>query len=136
MKFQDAAQLEQALQGIESNIAKYTERAYKAEEAKSRVEKELVTVKEQLSQLQAQNRQQAQIITQMNLGGVPIPAGSAEDIDWQIVQEKHQIAARLLSQASQEAKSGIDLLLKNAPVLAEVAQMLKDIGRITEERTR
>jgi hypothetical protein len=131
----DAAQLEAALQGIESNLTKQVNRANKAEQEKSRLEKESSALIEQVAQLQAQNRQQAALIAQMNHSGIPIPTTSAADLDWYTIQEKHKTASRLLLQASQEAKSGIDLLLKNAPVLAEVAQMLKDLGRISEEKT-
>lgn len=132
---QDEAQLEQALQGIESNIAKHADRANKAEQSSQRMEKELTSTKEQLAQSQAQNRQQAAIIQQMNMGGVPIPNASPADLDWYSIQEKHQIAMRMLSQASQEAHKGLELLTKNAPVLVEVLSLLKDAGKISEDRS-
>lgn len=85
-------------------------------------------------QLQAQTRQQAALISQMNLGGIPIPTASPSELDWYTVHEKHQMALRMLTQASQEAKTGIELLLKNAPILQEVTLLLKDSGKISEER--
>lgn len=87
-------------------------------------------------QLQAQTRQQAAIIEQMNRGGVPIPTATPTDLDWFAVHEKHQIAVRMLAQASQDAKTGLDLLLKNAPVLTELALLLKDVGRVSESNSR
>ena len=92
-------------------------------------------MKEQVAHLQAQNRQQAAIIQQMNLGGVPIPNSAPAELDWFSVHEKHQLAMRMLSQASQEAHTGLELLTKNAPVLAEVLSLLKDVGKISDERS-
>lgn len=133
---QDAEQLEQALQGIETNIAKHVERANKAESSAHRLEKELSAMRDQVAQLQTQNRQQAAIISQMNLGGIPIPNIAPAELDWHTVQEKHQLAVRMLTQASQEAQTGLELLTKNVPVLADLASLLKDLGKISDERTR
>lgn len=133
---QDAIQLEQALQGIETNLAKYVERATKAEVEKSRLEVECARAKEQVRQLQAQTRQQAAIIQQMNLGGIPIPTATSAELDWYTVHEKHQLAIRMLTQATQEAKAGLDLILKNGQALTEVAILLKDISKVSEERSR
>lgn len=130
----DEAQLERALEAIESNIAKHTDRANKSEQNSHRLEKELAALKEQLAHSQAQNRQQAAIIQQMNHGGVPIPNASPADLDWYSVHEKHQLAMRMLSQASQEAHTGLELLTKNAPVLVEVLSLLRDVGKISDER--
>lgn len=117
-------------------MAKHIERSNKAEAEKSRLERDLHAAQEQVRQLQAQTRQQAAIITQMNHGGVPIPTATPSELDWHTVNEKHKIAIQLLTQASQEAKTGLDLILKNAPVLSEVALMLRDLGRISEDRAR
>lgn len=124
------------MQGIESNITKQAERANKAEISAQHLEKELTAAREQMAQLHVQNRQQAAIIQQMNLGGVPIPNTSPTELDWYSIQEKHQLAMRMLSQASQEARAGLELLTKNAPVLVEVLSILKDVGKVSDERAQ
>jgi multidrug resistance efflux pump len=100
------------------------------------MEAELRALQEQVRQLQAQTRQQAAVIEQMNMGGIPIPSAAPSDLDWFTVQQKHKMAMRMLSQASQEANTGLELLIKNAPVLNEVALLLRDLGRISDDRSR
>ena len=100
------------------------------------MEADLRAAQEQVRQLQAQNRQQAAVIEQMNLGGVPIPTASAAELDWFSIQQKHKLALRMLSHASQEATAGLELLMKNAPVLNDVALLLRDINRISDDRSR
>ena len=93
-------------------------------------------MKEQLGLLQAQTRQQAAIISQMNLGGVPIPTASPAELDWYTVHEKHLMAIRMLTQASQEAKTGLELLLKNAPIIQDVTLLLKDAAKVSDDRSK
>jgi len=55
---------------------------------------------------------------------------STSDVDWNIVREKSQLAMSMMSKSAQEAKAGLQMLMKNASVFADVSQLLKDIDRI------
>jgi len=134
---------------IEKKIAEEAARADKAEKLNNQLRAELARTKELLAHAQAAGRSITHIpyiypktnrillfsvtaAAAAAAGGAPmyVPPGVV-DVDWNIVREKSNLAMSLLSKAAQEAKMGLQMLLKNSSVFSEVAQILKDIDRIS-----
>lgn len=108
---QDSIQLEKVLKGIEENLEIHKLRADKAEE-------ELRICKLKLESFNKSSNQNS--------------VHSEDEMDWKSIKEKNEYVANLLKSVSIEAKSGIDLILKNVSKINEISMILKSIDRVSE----
>jgi hypothetical protein len=98
---------------IEKNLVTQASRADKAEKRNAQLQAELQTSKELLAHYQA----------------AAAMGASPNDVSWHAIKEKSSLAMQILQKTAHEAKTGIDLLLRNAHVFNQVAQLLKDVDR-------
>lgn len=103
---------------IEKNLATQVTRAEKAEKANAKLVQELQSTKSLLGYFQQQQQQYGSV------------AGGPGHVEWMAVKEKSAYAMGLLRKTAMEAQTGLDLLMRNANVFADLAAMIKDMERI------